>query len=147
VADWKDGPRCKDREASIRKLLADPLCRACGARAVNSHHLIGKGQGGDDDVDNLIPLCGSGSSGCHGALHGNPYVDASGRRWDAFSVRQAIGLGLRPSEYACARQKLGDGCAATLARLYHVELAALYPFEIRAIRKERGITASCGRVA
>ena len=131
--DFKDGPRTVDRKASLAKLLRDPLCRACGARATNTHHLVGRGQGGDDDVDNLIPLCGSGSDGCHGALHGNPYVDASGRRWDAFSVRQAIGVGLRPSEYYYAVEKLRHGAASMLDRLYHAELDRLYPFRMRAV--------------
>ena len=132
--DFKNGPRTVDRAASLRKLLRDPLCRSCLERAVNCHHLLGRGQGGDDDVDNLIPLCGSGSEGCHGALHGNPYVTPSGRRWDAFSVRQAIGLGLRPSEYYYAVQKLGDSTASMLGRLYHVEVDRLYPFAMRAVR-------------
>lgn len=132
--DWKAGARVVDRSATRRKLLSDPLCRACGERATNTHHLVGRGQGGDDDVDNLIPLCGSGSGGCHGALHGSPYVDRRGRRWTSVCVREAIGLGLRPSEYAYAREKLADACAAMLARLYYVEVDSLAPFRLRAIR-------------
>ena len=32
------------------------------------HHLVGKDLGGDDKPDNLVPLCGTGTTGCHGAV-------------------------------------------------------------------------------
>lgn len=118
----------------MRKLLADPLCRVCLRRATNTHHLIGRGQRGDDDVDNLIPLCGSGSDGCHGALHGTPYT-REGRRWTADEVRQTIGLRITSSEYTYVVCKLGAGAAgATLSRLYRVEIATLRPFRMQAAR-------------
>lgn len=116
TADPKPEPRIVDRGAMKRKLLLDPVCRACGVRACNCHHLIGKGQGGDDVEDNLIPLCGSGSDGCHGALHGSPYMRA-GRRWEAQDVRRAIGLGLRPSEYHYVLVKLARPPSGSLAAL------------------------------
>lgn len=37
------------------------------AHPLNRHHLIPRGHG--DDIDaNIIPLCGSGTSGCHGLV-------------------------------------------------------------------------------
>lgn len=140
VTDWKASARIVDRGAMKRKLLADPVCRATGERAANCHHLIGKGQGGDDVEDNLIPLTGSGSSGAHGALHGNPFTDGSGRRWEARDVRQAIGLGISLSEFAYVVQKLGGSYVGGVAsgrvveflrEQYHVEVESLKPFRMQ----------------
>ena len=36
----------------------------------SKHHLISRGQGGDDNPINLVTLCGHGSVGCHGDMHG-----------------------------------------------------------------------------
>jgi hypothetical protein len=36
----------------------------------SQHHLIKRGQGGDANPLNLVTLCGHGSVGCHGDLHG-----------------------------------------------------------------------------
>ena len=132
----KPAPRIVDPEAAKRKLLLDPWCRACGRRAANCHHLLGKGgRRGDDDEDNLIPLCGSGSDGCHGALHGNPYTDRLGRRWTAREVRVRIGLALLPSEYAYVVEKLSQPqAAAFLAANYYVELVRLMPLELREVK-------------
>lgn len=43
---------------------------------------------------NLVPLCGSGTTGCHGALHGTPHV-IDGERWTAERVRLGIGRHIR----------------------------------------------------
>lgn len=134
VADPKPKPRVEDRTASKRKLALDPICRACGARPINCHHLLGRGQRGDDDLNNLIPLCGSGSHGCHGALHGNPYVDRKGRRWEARAVRLAIGLSIRPSEYAYLAEKLSVASAGEhLRRFYYVEVVSVNPLVLQEV--------------
>lgn len=45
------------------------VCRGCGQRfAMSGHHLVGKDLLGDDYADNIIGLCGSGTTGCHGIL-------------------------------------------------------------------------------
>jgi hypothetical protein len=122
--------RRKDSGASRRKLDADPWCRAHlrygqHVRATNTHHLLGKGQSGDDDPANLIPLCGSGSTGCHGALHGTPYTDASGRRWEARDVRAAIGLGIRPGEYVALVRRIREAPAQERLRRFYLVDAEL----------------------
>lgn len=101
--------RIVDPTASKRILLARPRCAACGARATNCHHVLGRPQGGDDVDVNLVPLCGSGSQGCHGALHGNPYV-AEGERWDAARVTSRIGVWIarHPETVAYVLERLGD---------------------------------------
>lgn len=63
--------RVKDRHAGRTKLLLEGRCRACGRSygiGVSMHHLVNRSQGGDDVADNLVPLCGDGTRGCHGAL-------------------------------------------------------------------------------
>lgn len=121
--DPKPAPRIKDSQASVRKLLADPACRACGTRAINCHHLLGKGQRGDDVVENLIPLCGSGSEGCHGALHGNPYsvmLRGTVERRDAAWVRLRIGTNLRMPEWQYLVGKLGGEPACEHVRSNYI---------------------------
>jgi hypothetical protein len=140
IADPKPAPRIVDPKASRRKLAVDVFCRAHGrtvrVRATNCHHLIGKGQRGDDVEANLIPLCGSGSHGCHGALHGNPYTDTTGKRWTARDVRLAIGLGIRPDEYAYLLCELGSETTAEfLATRYFVEVVMLHPIRFREVTR------------
>lgn len=132
TADFKPRPRIIDKKASIRKLLADPTCRACGQPATNSHHLLGRGQRGDDFEDNLIPVCGSGSHGCHGALHGSPYMTPGGRRWEAQDVRRAIGMRITPAELAYLVERLSEAQAEDhLRRNYHVEIESLEPLRFK----------------
>jgi len=49
-------------------------CRICGGKYGRSwmsvHHLVGRGQGGDDVPANGVLLCGSGTTGCHGKVEG-----------------------------------------------------------------------------
>jgi len=129
----KPTPRIRNRNATKIKLLSDSLCRACRATATNCHHLIPKGsQRGDDVPQNLIPLCGSGSEGCHGALHGNPYVakhvhsewEVTERR-DSEWVRRQIGQRLRPEELMYVGAKMGaEAGAEYLRRRYFVDAAS-----------------------
>jgi len=44
-------------------------CRVCVAfLAATAHHLVPRSLGGDDVEDNLVGLCGSGTTGCHGLV-------------------------------------------------------------------------------
>lgn len=61
----------------LRRKLDENRCRGCGrtgrelARVglgLSLHHVVPKSLGGDDAILNLIPLCGSGTTGCHGAI-------------------------------------------------------------------------------
>jgi len=36
------------------------------------HHRRRRSQGGQDSVENLVLLCGSGTTGCHGWVHAHP---------------------------------------------------------------------------
>jgi hypothetical protein len=65
---------------SIPKKVRDALheragdcCEMCGRHgANNAHHRRNKSQGGRDVLSNLLLLCGSGVTGCHGWVTGNP---------------------------------------------------------------------------
>lgn len=52
---------------------AHSCCERCGkAGATNAHHRINQSQGGPDTLSNLLLLCGSGTTGCHGWVTANP---------------------------------------------------------------------------
>lgn len=91
--DPKRARRVVDAQAMQRARLREDECGSCGRRGANAHHILAKGSPhfGDDVLENLIVLCGSGSMGCHGALHGAPYIDGKGKRWDGAEVRVALG--------------------------------------------------------
>ena len=50
----------------------DRLCVLCGVRATNWHHRLTRSRGGLDDELNLVPLCGSGTQGCHRWVTAHP---------------------------------------------------------------------------
>lgn len=45
-----------------------------GTRSVDwsVHHRLRRSQGGDNRLSNLVSVCGHGSAGCHGDIHGGP---------------------------------------------------------------------------
>jgi hypothetical protein len=50
-------------------------CRRCSRTAdLNIHHRKLRSQGGTNDPENLVTLCGSGTTGCHGWAHGHPQM-------------------------------------------------------------------------
>lgn len=71
-ADPKPARRIVDPQAGIEKLMRERVCRICrrpvGEVILGRHHLVPRSLGGDDVDDNLVPLCGSGTFGCHGRV-------------------------------------------------------------------------------
>lgn len=109
--DFKDASRIVDPLATRKTLLKYPTCIACGRRASNGHHVIsvGRGKTGDDVVEGILSLCGTGAQGCHGALHGSPEV-VGNERHDAEWVARRIGERLdrdRPDVVAYVLGKMG----------------------------------------
>src|SRR5688500_4725357 len=71
--DPKPARRVKATTAEWEQIRARKLdgwpCRVCEAfQAATLHHLVSKSLGGDDVADNCVPLCGSGTTGCHGLV-------------------------------------------------------------------------------
>lgn len=57
--------------ARIRAALrdrADGCCELCHRPATNAHHRRNRSQGGRDVLSNLLLVCGSGTTGCHGDI-------------------------------------------------------------------------------
>lgn len=49
-------------------------CVACSHYGGNVHHRKRRSQGGSNQASNLLLLCGSGTTGCHGFYHAHPEV-------------------------------------------------------------------------
>lgn len=119
--------RIVDRKASKTALLTERHCVACGRPGANAHHVVPKGSPhfGDDVVENLVTLCGSGTSGCHGAHHGNPYkVEVRKPSGDHVVYAETLSWEKRDAEWV--NRKIGQ------------YLAAARPDVIRYVRKKLG---------
>lgn len=78
-----DSVRAKSR--SLLRERSDRICEVCGlARATNAHHRKNRSQGGGDELSNLLDVCGSGTTGCHGWITENPATSYL----NGWSVRQ-----------------------------------------------------------
>lgn len=76
AADPKPAPRVTDPAAmpvdcsmltEVERAVG--VCPCCSRRRrLTRHHLVGRGQGGDDLPVNLVWVCGDGTRGCHGVL-------------------------------------------------------------------------------
>jgi len=80
-------------------------CRVCGAPASDLHHLLG-GVWRSDEVDNLIPLCGSGTTGCHGIYTSRMAAvcgDGTRRTWREVADRIRRSLTLPEATYMLDR--------------------------------------------
>lgn len=44
-------------------------CASCSGLGGNAHHRKLRSQGGGEQPSNKLPLCGSGTTGCHGHWH------------------------------------------------------------------------------
>lgn len=100
---------------AIRATKIGP-CRVCtlperngGASAhapypLSFHHLVPRSLGGDDVADNIVPLCGDGTRGCHGL------IEARDR-----SALGALATALTEAERAYIAARLGAG---GMERLY-----------------------------
>lgn len=136
----RQGQRIIDVQAIRSAKLIFDECAACGAPATNIHHVVSKGSPhfGDDVRQNFVGICGSGTTGCHGAFHGSPYVvevylwdgdplDSSVlQRRDAEWVGKQIGVYIdqeRPDVIEYVLRRLGDGPGREfLRRFYFMEV-------------------------
>lgn len=52
---------------------ANDCCELCGEpNATNAHHRMNRSVGGRHELSNLLLVCGSGTSGCHGWITEHP---------------------------------------------------------------------------
>lgn len=51
---------------------AGSMCELCSKPANNAHHRRNLSQGGRNVLSNLLLLCGSGTTGCHGWITEHP---------------------------------------------------------------------------
>jgi hypothetical protein len=70
MCDPKPPRRVKATLAEWKRIREDKLgpCRVCGSHPTSLHHILPKSLGGDDIADNCAPLCGTGTTGCHGRI-------------------------------------------------------------------------------
>lgn len=112
-------------------------CAACGGPPSNVHHVLQKGSPhfGDDVIENFLLLCGTGTTGCHGAWHGSPYIayvkpieglprqERRDQAWVAGRAGRYI-VRERPDTILYVIEKLGLLAAgAFLERDYRIDLA------------------------
>jgi len=69
--DLRPAKRIKDPDLLRRLHLRMRECLACGGTyGLTLHHVVLRGQGGDDSEENIIVLCqGPGTQNCHGRWH------------------------------------------------------------------------------
>ena len=108
-ADPKPARRVKADKAGWERIREEKIngrsCRVCVAfLAATAHHLVPRSLGGDDVEDNLVGLCGSGTTGCHGLVEARDPWACS-----------LLGLRLEPAERDYVIGKKG---ADFLARYY-----------------------------
>ena len=91
-----------ERVAEIRAKKCES-CRLCGATGnVNAHHLIPRGMGGtiggEWTESNVVGLCGSGTTGCHGLIEARDPA-----------ATYLLRASLTDAEYAYVVGKAGEG--------------------------------------
>ena len=67
--DLKLAKRIRDTRLVANFSVRASSCAVCGAgrsAGLPAHHVLPRGRGGDDVTANLVALCGSGTTGCHG---------------------------------------------------------------------------------
>lgn len=85
-------------------------CARCGARGSNRHEKVTRGRGGPRDEFNTVVLCGSGTTGCHGWVTGNPLAAMAEGLWVPGSFIRGVYVG--PDE---SYQKHYNGIGAVSA--------------------------------
>jgi hypothetical protein len=68
ITDLKPAKRIVNPLAGLAKAQEEGRCRLCHSPFMSRHHLVSRSLRGDDVEANLVPLCGSGTTGCHGAV-------------------------------------------------------------------------------
>jgi len=82
------------KEAVARALVhmrSERRCEVCGTRqATNVHHRKNRSQGGTWAASNLLDVCGSGTTGCHGRITEDHDGTANRNGWTCKSFENPI---------------------------------------------------------
>lgn len=96
------------------------VCVGCleyvGPRRLSAHHILGRDLGGDDVAENLVPLCGDGTSGCHGTYENRE----TGWEKIADRIRREIEIDAHRVLYLVHKRGI-DGARAFLDRYYPIK--------------------------
>lgn len=117
-ADEVERPMTYAEACTIVDARAGGRCERCG-RAVlvaNHHHRLLRSQGLLDAPSNLVRLCGSGTTGCHGWVHANPA--------DATLAGYIVRSGGEPARVRLEHSRYGEVFLADDGQVYgiHPEL-------------------------
>ena len=96
--------RIIEPNATLVAVLTQRWCSVCERPSATGHHVYPRGQGGDDVQANLVAVCGSGTTGCHGLIENADH-----------DTRAALGrylLARRPDTLEYLRDKLGPSAAS-----------------------------------
>jgi len=113
--DQRPSKRVKNPKAMKDKHKTGGVCALnCGNTPVSLHHVLPRSLGGGDAEPNLVFLCGSGTTGCHGKIENAD-----------MATLVLLGEHLlfeRPDTIEYLKQELGEeGGLAWLARRLHVQ--------------------------
>ena len=91
--------RPSERRQAQMRAAKQGHCRLCGKPGTNLHHVIPRSRGlAAWSESNLVPLCGSGTTGCHGL------IEAHDR-----AACQRLAERLTDAEYAYVIEAAGEG--------------------------------------
>lgn len=126
LSDPKPQKRIKDPSVYDRFYEIWTACLHCGNRSFTAAHLL-RGKYREDVLAGLLPLCGSGGSGCHGAFDsGHAYIRYDGRRVTPAQVKKTVA--------AFLRSEAGEAQAAYLIRKLGPFGAEAYVLKLEAAR-------------
>jgi 5-methylcytosine-specific restriction endonuclease McrA len=91
----------------MRAIFKGKPCSVCGGTWDSLHHILPRSKGGDDVAVNLAPVCGSGTTGCHGRLEDRDPM-----------ARAKLRASLTGPNYAYLHYRLGETWEAWLDRRY-----------------------------
>lgn len=67
------GPTKAERDAIVERdqYTCQRCYRSLPGEVYSIHHRVPRGRGGDNRMSNMVSLCGSGTTGCHGWIESN----------------------------------------------------------------------------
>lgn len=118
AADPKPVRRIVDIQAYRDFHALEMRCLFCSERRGSAHHILPRARGGDDLLENFVPLC----TRCHEAVHGTPFTmrpfGSDSIRVTGEMVRRKIGAWLKSDDGQEARAYLSGKLGAKPAAIF-----------------------------